>query len=143
MRTSLSILTLLIMVSSLSFAQSASEKEVAAAVESLRKAMVDPDKASLEKITHANLSYGHSSGKIEDRNAFMQALLNKDSDFTAITLSDQTIQVSGDVAIVRHKLSGQTHDKGKDPGTVNLGVMLVWTHVGGAWKLLARQAFKL
>ncbi len=142
MRTSISIFIFLIMTSA-SFAQSTSEKEVAAAVESLRKIMVDPDKAPLEKITHANLSYGHSSGKIDDQNAFIQALLTKESDFTSITLSDQTIQISGDVAIVRHKLSGKTHDKGKEPGTVNLGVMLVWTRVGGEWKLLGRQAFKI
>src|SRR5690606_26280533 len=132
-----------LIMSSASFAQSAPEKEVATAVESLRKIMVDPDKAALEKITHAKLSYGHSSGKIDDQNAFIQALLTKESDFTSITLSDQTIKISGDVAIVRHKLSGKTHDKGKDPGTVNLGVMLVWTRVGGEWKLLGRQAYKI
>lgn len=132
-----------LIMSSASFAQSAPEKEVATAVESLRKVLVDPDKEGLEKITHPNLSYGHSSGKIEDQKAFMQALISKESDFTSITLSDQTVQISGDVAIVRHKLSGKTHDKGKDPGTVNLGVMLVWTRVGGEWKLLGRQAFKI
>ncbi len=142
MRICITLFVFLIMASA-TFAQSAAEKEVATAVESLRKVLVDPDKEGLEKITHPNLSYGHSSGKIEDQKAFMQALISKESDFTSITLSDQTVQISGDVAIVRHKLSGKTHDKGKDPGTVNLGVMLVWTRVGGEWKLLGRQAYKI
>jgi hypothetical protein len=62
-------------------AQSKDEQAVATAVETLRKAMIYPDKNTLDKLTCAELSYGHSAGKIEDKNAFMTALLSGTSDF--------------------------------------------------------------
>jgi hypothetical protein len=134
------ILSLLILTSSMVYAQNS---DVAAAVENLRKAMLDADKAALDKLAHAKLSYGHSSGKIEDKAAFINALVSGESDFTELAFDDQTIEVIGDMALVRHKLTGKTHDKGKQPGTVAIGVLLVWYKEGNSWKLTARQAFKL
>jgi hypothetical protein len=124
-----------------SFAQS--EKDVQSAVENLRIAMIDPSTEVLTLLTALNLSYGHSNGKIENREEFMEALVSGTSDFKTITLADQTISFSGKkTAIVRHKLSGEILDGGKS-NTVNLGVLLVWIKEKGEWKLLARQAFKL
>lgn len=138
------ILILAMIMSSLQgISQSQPEQEVAAAVEELRKAMVNPDKAALEKLTSVKLSYGHSSGKIEDRDAFINALLTGESDFVDITLSDQTITLVDDVAIVRHKFFANTNDKGKGPGKANIGIMLVWKKTEGKWLLLGRQAFRL
>lgn len=123
-------------------AQSQSEKEVAAAVEALRAAMISADKAVLGNIAAPQLSYGHSSGKIESKNEFVETLASGKSDFTSIDLAEQSITIAGNTAIVRHKLAAETNDGG-NPGTVNLGVMLVWQKNKGKWQLLARQAFKL
>ena len=123
-------------------AQSKKEKAIAAAVETLRKAMLDGNKAALEKITASELSYGHSSGKMEDKAAFVEALSSGKSDFLNINLSEQSIIVAGNTAIVRHKLTGNIQDNGQ-PVNANLGVLLVWQNQKGQWKLLARQAFKL
>jgi len=124
-------------------AQSKQEKAVAAAVETLRKAMVDGDRAALDNIAMAGLSYGHSGGKVEDKAAFVENIANGNSDFVTIDLTDQTIQVSGKTAIVRHKLTATTNDKGKSPGTVNLAIMTVWQKDKKEWKMLARQAVKV
>ena len=123
-------------------AQSKDEKEVAAAVESLRKVMVDPDKATLEKLTSPDLSYGHSSGKVQNQAEFIDALVSGASDFLNIDLSDQTIKVIGNTAIVRHVLNANTSDNGK-PGVAKIAILLVWTKQGKEWKLLARQAVKI
>ncbi|WP_114783445.1 nuclear transport factor 2 family protein [Botryobacter ruber] len=123
-------------------AQSKEEKDVAAAVEALRKAMVDADKKKLEALTASDLSYGHSSGKLEDKATFVETIVSGKSDFVSIDLKDQTVKVSGNTALVRHQLSGETNDGGT-PGTVKLGVLLVWQKQQGQWKLLARQAYKL
>jgi ketosteroid isomerase-like protein len=122
---------------------SKTEKQVAEAVEKLRLAMVSGDKNALEQITTEGLSYGHSGGKIEDRNSFVEALSSGRSDFVDIALSDQTIAVSGNTAIVRHRLTANTNDAGKGPATIHLGIMLVWVKQQGSWKLLARQAVKI
>ena len=125
-----------------SFAQDAAEKAVATAVESLRKAMVDPDKAVLDRLTAEELSYGHSTGLVQDKQEFMEALTSGKSDFVSIDLSGQTVKIAGDAAIVRHTLSAVTDDGGK-PGTTKLSVLLVWVERNGEWKLLARQAVKV
>lgn len=125
-----------------SVAQTKDEKLVAQAVETLRKAMIDPDKATLDRIASVKLSYGHSSGKLEDKAAFIEALVSGKSDFVNIKLSDQTITVSGNTAIVRHTLEGTTNDGGK-AGNVKIAVLLVYNQKGTAWQLLARQAVKL
>lgn len=124
------------------FAQSKDEQVVAAAVESLRKAMIDPDKTTLDALVADELTYGHSSGVIQDKAAFEEALLNKSSDFVTIDLSQQTIRVVGNTAWVRHILSATTNDGGK-PGTAHLSVLLVWVKQKGSWRLLARQAVKV
>jgi hypothetical protein len=126
-------------MSTFSFAQTKDEKAVSSSVESLRKAMVDADKLTLEKLTDEKLSYGHSGGKIEDKPTFVNNIVSGKSDFVTIELADQTIAVSGSTAIVRHALNAMTNDNGK-AGEVHLNVLLVWVKDGGQWKLLARQA---
>lgn len=123
-------------------AQSKDEAAVAKAVETLRKSMVDANKAGLEKVTLPSLSYGHSNGRIEDRATFIGNLLTGYTDFVTMDLTAQTIAITGGTAVVRHTLTGDTNDSGK-PGHVQLYVLLIWQKNGGEWKLLARQAVKV
>ena len=125
-----------------SFGQTKDEKAVADAVEQLRNAMVNGDKAVLEKLTDEKLSYGHSGGHIDDKKEFVAKLTNGSSDFVTIDLSEQTISISDKVAIVRHTLNAKTNDGGK-PGEVHLKVLLIWQKGKSGWKLLARQAIKI
>ena len=122
-------------------AQSKEEKAVAAAVETLRKAMIDGNQQALEAIAADQLSYGHSSGNVEDKKTFVATLTSGKSDFVTISLSNQTITVSGETAIVRHKLDATTNDNGQ-PGTVSLAILTVWQKHKGKWVMLARQAVK-
>lgn len=121
----------------------AQEKEnaVAAAVEQLRQAMIDADQSKLESLVSDQLSYGHSSGVIDDKKTFVDKIVTGKSDFVSIDLSEQTITVSDKTAIVRHLFKAKTNDGGK-PGEVQLRIMLVWQKQKGGWKLLARQAVK-
>src|ERR1044072_395465 len=123
-------------------AQSKEEAAVNAAVENLKKAMIDGDKGALEKITSDKLSYGHSSGRVEDRATFVDNIVTGKSDFVTIELTNQTVAISGDAAIVRHTLSATTNDSG-NPGSVKLNIMLIFQKQKGQWKLLARQAVKV
>jgi hypothetical protein len=133
---------LLVAAASPALAQGKDDPALVATVESFRKALIDPDKGSLDRLTMNELTYGHSSGLIQDKAAFEQALLSGSSDFVSIDLSDQTISVVGNTAWVRHTLSAVTNDGGK-PGTTHLSVLLIWMKQKGQWKLLARQAVKV
>ena len=116
--------------------------EVEQAVEKIRKLMLEPDSAALSAMASDKLTFGHSGGKLQNKQEFLHSFVSGETDFTSLEFTDQTIQVSGSTAIVRHTLSGGTHDKGKDPGTVKLLILLVWQKVKGQWVLLARQAIK-
>ena len=83
------------------FAQSSEETKVAANVEALRKAMIDADKSVLVNLTAKELSYGHSSGKIENKIDFLEVIISGKTDYKTIDLSDQTISIVDNIAIVR------------------------------------------
>lgn len=136
------ILSVCFGLSGRTFAQASDEAIIASAVETLRKGMVDADRSALDKIASARLTYGHSSGKMEDKAEFIEALVSGKSDFTRIDVTDQKIIVSGNTAIVRHVLKGETINNGITTA-LNIGVMLVWQKEGKEWRLLGRQAFKL
>jgi len=121
-------------------AQGSDAAAVAAAVDALTKAMLAGDRAGLMAVTHERLSYGHSAGRIENRQQFIDPLVNKTSVFRSITVSDQTIDVVGDEAIVRHVLRGESESGGR-VNPVNIGILQVWKKQPDGWKLLARQAF--
>lgn len=130
-------------VSLSSAAQQGAAERVAQQVEKLRGVMVSPERDVLAELIADEVSYGHSSGKIEDKNAFIESLMSGASDFVTLDLSDQSISLAENVAVVRHKLSAKTNDRGKGPGTVSLGVLLVWLERDGTWQLVARQAYKI
>jgi ketosteroid isomerase-like protein len=123
-------------------AQAAEEKAVAAAVEKFRTAMVDADINTLKNLAAEQLSYGHSNGLVENRAEFVDQFVTGKSDFVTIDLSDQTIKIVGDAAIVRHRLTGDTNNN-KVPGKVDILILMVWQKQNGEWKLLARQAAKV
>lgn len=123
------------------FAQTKEEQAVVRVVENLRKAMVDADKSTLQSLVSDKLSYGHSSGAVEDKKLFVDNVMTGKSDFVSIGLTDQTISISDNNAIVRHKLDAVTNNDGKR-GEAHLLVLMVWQNKGGNWILLARQAVK-
>ena len=124
-------------------AQTNEVNAVSAAVEALRKAMVAADKSALEKLSASELSYGHSSGRIENRAEFIEALTSDQSGFSAIDLSDQTVIVVDKIGIVRHVFAGYSRKTPGEAGRVKLAILTVWVQRQEQWKLLARQAAKL
>ena len=122
------------------------DKEVVAAVADavieLTKAMLAADKAKLESLVADQLSYGHSSGLVQDKGAFVDTIVSKKTVYKSIELSKQTIVVAGNDAIVRHAWMGES-GPGDGTWTVSkIGVLQVWQKQSSGWRLLARQAFK-
>jgi ketosteroid isomerase-like protein len=122
--------------------QSKDQVAVAERVETLRQAMIDADGNKLKELTSADLSYGHSSGSIQNQAAFVEKIAKGESDFVSIEFQNQTIEIVGDVAIVRHILAAHTKDSGVDKD-IKIGIMLIWQKQKSRWLLIARQAYKL
>ena len=136
------IMTLIMVLPLLVNAQDRSEKQVEAQMEKLRVAMIDADEATLSKLASEKLTYGHSNADIEDKKKFIQRIISGASDFTEITVQEQTITVNGDVAHVRQKVEAKLKS-GESINVLKLNILLVWQKQGKDWVLFARQAVRL
>ncbi len=134
-------LSMLLLSVALSSVGQNKETAVATAVESFRNAVVDADDAKLNALLSKDLSYGHSDGKVEGKQELIDKLKDGRYDFLNMELTQQTIKIVGDIALVRNKLDGKTADEGK-PNEAHLYVLMVWQKTKGGWTLLARQAVK-
>jgi len=123
-------------------AQSNEEAAVAQAMEALRAAMFARDSKGFEALISENVSYGHSAGRIENKQEFIAAALKNKSVMKSLTFTDQTIKVTGDKAVVRNTYNGVSEMDGKT-NTTKIGVLLVWNKEGNTWRLYARQAYRL
>ncbi len=123
--------------------ESTERAEVEAAVELFRQTMITPDESVFYKLTSPKLTYGHSSGLVEDRETCVSSMVTGKFKFLSLELTDQTVDISDNTAIVRHRFFAHTHDAGKEPGTVTLHVLQVWQKGNRGWQLLARQAVKI
>lgn len=139
-RRHLGAAALFVAIPILASAQPAEEQAVAQAVSALTRAMLAADRAGMEAVTHEGLSYGHSAGRIENRAQFIGNIVERNNPFGEINITNQTIQVNGEDAIVRHVFTGHTTGGGRIT-PVNIGILQVWKKQAGAWKLYARQAF--
>jgi len=123
-------------------AQGGDEAAVAQNVEILRKAQLDADRAKLAQVTSDQVSYGHSDGRVETKEQFIDGVMNRKQAVKSLTFPDLKLSVVGDAAIVRHIFLAESELDGKTT-TTRIGALQVWQKQGGAWKLLARQGFRL
>ena len=136
-------------VSALAFAApaiaaSADEEAVAKKVEAFRLAQIAADPKALAALCWDDLSYSHSSGKVEDKATFIANATDGKSKFLSIEYKDPTIKVVGPAAIVRfHWLGEQEMAADGKKVSTNLHILMNWQKQGDEWKLLSRAATKL
>ena len=123
-------------------ADSADAAAVDKAVEALRKALLEADKSQLEKLTAEQLSYGHSSGKVESKPQFVEGVMTRKAIVKSIAFPEVAVAVVGDAAIVRHLWESESETDGK-PTSTKIGVLQVWLKQDNSWELLARAAYTL
>ena len=123
------------------FAQKA-EKEIESSIATLNKAMISPDQSTLEKLTAEDLSYGHSTGVVQNKPEFVKDVLSGSVKFIQIDNANQMITVTDNIATVRNICSIRGTRDGA-PLELKIGILMIWIKKGDGWKLLARQGYKL
>jgi ketosteroid isomerase-like protein len=123
-------------------AESGDEAAVNQAVDALRKARLEADKARLQQLAADQLSYGHSDGKVQTKPEFIDGVVTRKAIVKTLTFPELTVAVVGDTAIARHIYLSDSETDGK-PTNTRIGALQVWQKQDGNWKLLARQGFKL
>ncbi|MCF5505931.1 DUF4440 domain-containing protein, partial [Pseudomonas syringae] len=107
----------------------------------LTQAMWHKDIEQLKALTADNLTYGHSSGTIQDKQAFIADIETGKSAFNDLKMLNQKITLSGDVAMVRNHFSAQAVNSGKVVPT-EIENFQIWQKQKGQWQLIGRQAFR-
>ena len=118
------------------------DKDVDASIAALNKAMIAQDKPMLEKLTANELSYGHSTGLIQNKTEYVTYVLSGPVKLSKIESTGQQMNQSGDIVLVRNFSNFQGTKDGA-PMDLKIGLLMVWQKKGDHWELLARQGFKL
>lgn len=126
------------------FAAAADEEAVAKKVEAFRAAQIAADAKAFDALCAAELSYSHSSGRVEDKPTFIANATNGKSKFLSLDYKDTQIRVVGPAAIVRfHWLGEQEAVADGKKSATDLHILMNWQKQGDDWKLLSRAATKL
>ena len=123
-------------------AEAGDEAAVTQSVETLRKALLEADKVKLEEVAAAQISYGHSDGRVETKEQFINGVMTRKQVVKSLAFPDLKLSVVGNAAIARHIYLAESELEGKAT-TTRIGALQVWQKQGGGWKLLARQGFRL
>lgn len=118
------------------------EKEVLAAVEAWKQAMIKKDGAALAPLLHDDLSYGHSNGLNETKTEVMQVLPKVAME--SYDMSATTVRTYGNTALVKGKVDIRNKNAtGGGSTLINLDILQVWMKSPQGWQLVARQATRL
>jgi len=122
-------------------APAADEQDVAKAVDKMTQAMLHKDTKALAALTSDKVTYGHSSGKIQNKDEFIADIETGRSGFKTLQMLNQKITLDGDVALVRNHFSAQAVNSGVEVPT-EIENFQIWQKQKGQWLLIGRQAFK-
>jgi ketosteroid isomerase-like protein len=116
------------------------EKEIMAALNAYKQAIIKKDDAVLQKVLSDDLVYTHSSNLHQDKAALIESL--KGNAVTeAIDFKDLKVRVYGNTAVVVGDVDFHMNTDGTK--TVNhLNVLHVLVKGAQGWQLVARQAVK-
>jgi hypothetical protein len=131
-----------LLLSGVTGAEAADEAAVAESVETLRKGLLEADRTKLEQVTAAQISYGHSDGRVETKEQFIHAVMTRPQVVKSLAFPELKVAVVGDAAVARHIYLSESERDGKAT-TTRIGALQVWQKQSGGWKLLARQGFRL
>ena len=113
-------------------------KEVLAANDSWREAMMKKDAAALDKLLHEDLAYTHSSAMLQNKATVIKSTLGP-TNILAIDFSEVTVGVYGNTALIRANVMQRNSANGKSTDN-HLNVLHVWIKGPGGWQMVARQA---
>jgi ketosteroid isomerase-like protein len=118
------------------------EKEVLAAMNAWRQAMIARDRAALEALYAPGLIYTHSNGKQENKGEAIETVVHGKDRIESLELSDISVSTYGTTALVKAKITMHVNSGGS-ASTLKLDVLHVWIKISSRWQMAARQAIRL
>lgn len=106
------------------------------------RSIVDQDIVFLDGLFHENCRYTHSSGLVDTKASYLEAIRKSTFNYKAVRRLKEEIQVIGETAII----SGHVEldiAPGDKPRTINAAITVTYGRIDGAWKFLAWQSCPL
>jgi len=109
---------------------------------SLNQALIDRNENQLKQLLHADLSYGHSNGWVENKEELLHNNQTKYLIYEKISMDSLSLKYSDNVSVLPFQSMIDAILNGKSVN-LKLHVCQVWLKTKGKWKLLARQSTKI
>src|SRR4029077_16657128 len=122
-------------------AESADEGVVKKAVDELRTATLQKDKAKLDALSATQLSYSHSDARLQNKAEFIDGVMTRKATVNSLEAPEMTVQIVGNNGVVCHLWVSESELDGKVTNT-KIGVIQVWQKQDANWKLLGRAAWR-
>ena len=115
------------------------EKEIFELEDRRFGAMVARDVAALEKMTHDELLYTHSSGVTDTKASWLESMKSGKVKYKSAACSDRQVRFFGDVALTRGRAAIEV-DIGGQPKSLRLLFLMAYTRTPQGWKFVAWQS---
>jgi ketosteroid isomerase-like protein len=117
-------------------------KEVMAASDAWKLAMMKKDPAGLQKLMHEDIIYGHSSGMVQTKADVIKATTTGKTIIEAMDFSETNVRVYGNMALIRANVDMRNATDGK-ASVFHTNVLHVWLKGPDGWQMVSRQATQL
>jgi ketosteroid isomerase-like protein len=104
-----------------------------------RKAVIQQDKAALNKLLADDLTYTHASGKTQDKADYVSSIVTGPGRYESFQESDTNIRVYGKAAV----LTGYVDVKLVNAQPYRVRTIEVYVEDGGQWRLAAKQSARI
>jgi len=116
------------------------EQAVTSTLQSLIRAYMDKDIVTAAHIYHDEVTWGHSVGRIENKDAVLADIQNR---YWHIEFEQIAVQIVGVVAIARTIMNYRTGTTPDVPTSKpHMSVLWVLTNTGKGWQVLAAQSVR-
>jgi len=118
------------------------EKEILGLEDKRFAAMIARDLAALEKLTHDQLLYTHSSGLTDTKASWLESIKAGKAKYKSVDCSERKVRFLGEVALVNGKAAIEVDVNGQ-PKSLRLVFLNAWTRTQQGWKFVAWQSCPL
>jgi len=116
-----------------------SDKELLGLEDKRFAAMIARDFAALEKLTHEELLYTHSSGVTDTKASWLESMKSGKVKYKSVSCSERQLKFFGEVALIRGRAAIEV-DIGGQPKSLRLLFLNAWTRTPQGWKFAAWQS---
>jgi uncharacterized protein YciI len=106
------------------------------------KAMTDQDTAALDRLLSDDLTYTHSSARVDSKAQFISSIRSGELKYLSIVPDDLKVRVYGNTAVVtgRAAIKVENHDR---PTTMELRFTDTYVLQGGGWQMVAWESTRI